>query len=107
MDMQDAVKAISTGHAIYSVEAAQEVCLAFGVPFSKALVKVYESDRYPLGVTMFYGPDDGVWSLSLAAHVAECLGVRDKARGFLGRGSQAHEYARVVAEKLGIKEVVI
>ena len=102
METKEALEAISTGHAIYSVEDAQEVCAAFGVSFPKSLVQVYESDRHPLGLTMRHGPEEGVWSLPLAAHVAECLGVKEKAHGFLGRGWQAREYARVVAEKLGL-----
>lgn len=102
MERAEALEAISTGHTIWSVEYAEEVCTAFAVSFPKSLVQVWESDRHPLGVTMRYGPDQGVWSLPLAQHVAECLGVKDQARGFLGRGSQAREYARVVAEKLGV-----
>lgn len=102
MEVKQALEAISTGHAIWSVDYAKEVCEAFGVSFPKSLVRVYESDSNPKGVTMYHGPDEGVWSLSLALHVAECLGVKDKAHGFIGRGSQAREYARVVAEKLGL-----
>lgn len=104
MDIKEALEAIETGHAIWAPNYAEEVCKTFGVPFPKSLVQVFESDRHPLGVTMYHGPDDGVWSLHLAQHVADRLGVMDKARGFLGRGSQAREYARVVAEKLGIKQ---
>ena len=105
MDTKEALAAISTGHAIYSVDYAREVCEAFVVSFPKSLVQVFESDRHPMGVTMYHGPEDGVWSLTLAAHVAECLRVKDKAHGYIGRGSQAREYARVVAEKLGIATV--
>ena len=101
MDTQEALEAISTGHAIYSVGTAEEVCRAFGVSFPKSLVQVYESARDPLGVTMLHGPDQGVWSLSLARHVASALGVLEEARGFTGRGSQAREYSRVVGVKLG------
>ena len=104
MDLQEALEAIETGHAIWSPAYAAKVCETFGVSFPKSLIQVFESERDPLGVTMYHGPDDGVWSLTLARHVAECLGVKDKARGFIGRGSQAQEYARVVAEKLGIKK---
>lgn len=100
MDIQEALEAISTGHAIYSVEGAEEICRAFGVksPREGGIVQVYESDRHPLGVTMYHGPEEGVWSLHLAQHVAECLGVADKARSFFGRGSQAQEFARVVGD---------
>lgn len=99
LNHQEALEAISTGHAIWSVEYAERVCKHFGVSFLKSLVKVYESDRLPLGVTMYYGPDDGVWSLDLAWHVAMCLGVANKARRFFGRGTQARELARVIEEK--------
>ena len=102
MNIREAVERIQTGHAIYSVAGAEEICAAFHVSCPKSLSQVYESDRNPMGVTMYHGPERGVWSLHLAAHVAECLGVKDQARGFLGRGSQAREYARLVAEKLGI-----
>ena len=102
MDVKEALEAISSGHAIYSVDYARQVCEAFKVRFPKSLVRVFESDRHPLGVTMYHGPEDGVWSLTLAAHVAECLRVKDKAHGYIGRGSQAREYARVVRERLGV-----
>ena len=104
MELKEALEAIETGHAIWSVEYAERVCEAFAVSLPKSLIMVYEEDRHPLGVHMFYGPEQGVWSLSLARHVAKCLGVADKAGGFIGRGSQAREYARVIAEKLGVKK---
>lgn len=103
MDIKVALEMISTGHAIYSVEGSEEVCETLGVSFPKSLVKVFESDRHPMGVTMYNGPDKGVYSLALAMHVAECLGVKTKANSFIGRGSQAQEYARVVAEHLGVE----
>ena len=64
--------------------------------FDPELVQVYETDRHPMGVTMYHGPEDGVWSLDLAVHVATELGCKNKARLFIGRGSQAREYARLV-----------
>ena len=100
LSREEALEAISDGHAIWSVEYAKQVCQAFGVSFPQSLVEVFESDRHHLGVTMYHGPAEGVWSLTLALHVATCLGVKDKARGFLGRGSQAREYARVVKAAL-------
>ena len=105
MDTKEALEAISTGRVIWAVDYAKEVCRAFGVAFTKTLAQVYESDRHPLGVTMYHGPDEGVWSLHLATHVALQLGAYDDARSFHGRGSQAREYARVVAEKLGVKKL--
>mgnify|MGYP001597727949 CR=1 FL=1 len=94
MSVQEAIEAISTGHVIYSVEWAERVASAFGVTLPKSLIKVYESERHPMGLTMYNGPEKGVWSLDMARHVAICLGVEDKTRGFIGRGSQAQEYAR-------------
>ena len=100
MELREALERLETGHAIWSVEGAEEIAAALGVSCPKSLVQVYESDRNPLGVTMYHGPEKGVWSLALSRHVAECLGVAENARGFLGRGSQAREYARLVREKL-------
>lgn len=98
--LEQALESIKTGHIIYAPTYAEEVCDAFGVSFPQSLVQWFESDRYPMGATMFYGPEDGVWSLALARHVAQCFGVTSKAQGFIGRGSQAREYARLVAEYL-------
>lgn len=106
MELKEALAAISTGHTIWSVSYAEEVCNTFAVSFPKSLIKVYENDRHPMGVHMLHGPEQGVWSLALSLHVAQCLGVADKAQGFLGRGSQAREYARLVAEKLGVRKEV-
>ena len=102
MTTAEALTAIETGHTIYSVAGAQEVCKALGVPWDAGLVQVYETDRLPLGVRMYHGPADGVWSLDVARHCATALGVASQARTFIGRGSQAREYARVVAEALGV-----
>lgn len=96
----EALAAISTGHAIWSPEYAEEICSVFGVSWPESLVQVYESDRHLLGVTMYHGPEDGVWSLDLVRHIAECLGVAQNARGFTGRGSQAREYASLILDKL-------
>ena len=103
LSRKEALQSIETGHAIYAPSVAAEICEALGVSFPKSLVQVYESDGHPLGVTMYRGPAAGVWSLELSRHVAECLGVKEKARGFLGRGSQAREYARLVKEALGVR----
>lgn len=106
MTKGEAIEAIKDGHTIYSPEFAKQVCETLGVVFSpKELVKPYHSESHPLGVHMLEGHegDEGVWSLSLSLYIATKLGVKDKATGFLGRGSQAREYARVIAEKLGIK----
>ena len=99
----EALEVISGGRAIYTPEFAQRVCDALGVEWDAELVQVYETDILPLGVRMKHGPADGVLSLELARYIAEQLGVQDKAQRFLGRGSQAREYARVVTEALGVK----
>ena len=98
--VQEALEILKDGHTIWSVDFAKEVCAVLGVAFDKDLVQVYESDRHTMGITMLHGPEQGVYSLHLSQHVADKLGVSDKARGFIGRGSQAREYAKVVAEKL-------
>ena len=100
MTKEDALKCLESGHAIWSVKGAEEIAEALGVSCPRSLVLFYESERHPLGVTMYHGPGQGVWSLDLSRHVATALGVADKARGFLGRGSQAQEYARLVRERL-------
>ena len=97
---KEAIEAISDGHTIYAPDYAREVCVALGVPFDENLVKVFESERHPLGVTMFHGPEKAVWSLTLSSYVAARMGVGEQARTFHGRGSQAREFARVVREHL-------
>lgn len=102
IDRTTAIEAISTGHAIYTPAFAREVCKRLGVRYrSKPLVRLYESDKHPLGVTMYDGKAAcGVWSLELGRYIAEQLGVKAKAQQFLGRGSQAREYARVITANL-------
>ena len=98
MDRSKALEAIGDGHVVWTPEYAEEICQAFGVSFPKSLVRPFRNEAHPMG---YHGQEaDGVYSLHLSQHVAQCLGVADKARGFIGRGSQAREYARVVAEKL-------
>ncbi len=100
MDNRKAWDYINDGHTVWAVDTAREVCEAFGVSFPKKLVKFFKNEAHPMG---YHGQEtDGVYSLELAAHVAQCLGVADQAQGFSGRGSQAREYARLVAEKLGL-----
>ena len=90
------------GHTVWEPATAEEVCKAFGVSFPKTLVRFFRNEAHPMG---YHGQEmDGVYGLELAAHVASCLGVKDTAQGFIGRGSQAREYARVIAKKLDIKK---
>ena len=100
MDRIEALAMIGDGHTVWKPDYAEEICKAFGVSFPKSLVKPFRNEAHYKG---YHGQEaDGVYSLTLSQHVAQCLGVADKAASFLGRGSQAREYARVVAEKLGI-----
>ena len=104
MDRDTALNSIETGHAIYAPETAKEISQALGVPFKESLVRVYESDRHPLGLTMYKGPADGVWSLELARHVADCLGLEADCdyQLYLGRGTQARAIAEAVRILLSI-----
>ena len=108
MQIKEAINALNDGHTIWKVGYAKRVCKALGVPFNeKALVESFHSDWTPdnfkgLRMTDGYEGSLGVYSLNLSHYVAEQLGVDQKAQGFIGRGSQAREYARVVAEKLGV-----
>ena len=97
MDTKKALEAISAGNIIWSAEYAKEVCQTLGVTFNEALVKSYGTDQ------VLNGNPRGVHSLELAAHVAQEMAVAGLARGYISRGPQAKEYARVVSEKLGVE----
>lgn len=108
MQIKEAINALQSGHTIWKVGYAKRVCKALGVPFNeKELVERFHSDWSPdnyKGLRMNDGYEGslGVYSLNLSYYVAKQLKVDKEARGFIGRGSQAREYARVVAEKLGV-----
>ena len=107
MNKQEALAAIADGHTMYSVEFAKEVCKAFKVAFNKSLIEHWTGqkdanpDNHPKGLWLNEDkPGEGVHSLALSRHIVEQLGEADKANLFLGRGTQAREYARVVRESL-------
>lgn len=109
MELKEALEILAAGHSILVPDAAEEVCRVIGVPFDRdRLVRRYSSDPPGThkGLTMARGMEgsEGVHSLILSGYVAEALGVLDQAQERFGRGSQAREYARVVAEKLKRKE---
>ena len=96
---EEALKYLQTGHTIWVVKQAQEVCEALGVPFKKELVWTWESPEDAFQRYGFYsseeGPSEGVWSLKLARHVAFELGVTDY-QSYHGRGSQARAIAEAI-----------
>ena len=106
MQINEAINVISDGHTIWRIAYAKRVCKALGVPFNEAeLVETFHSEADYKGAHMKEGCEGslGVYSLTLSQYVAEQLGVAGQAIGYLGRGFQAREYARLVAEKLKVK----
>lgn len=106
MERTEALEIIGDGHAIITVECAQEVCNALRVPFDRAkLVRRWKSDRPGTlkGLTMSLGREnsEGVYSLTLSYHVAAALGLGEPGSAFTGRGSQAQANSEAVAVKLG------
>ena len=103
MELREALEYLEDGHAIWKPDAAREICEAVGARYSpEALERPYTTEAHPMGVKMRPGQEGqkGVWGLTLAHYAAAQLGVVDKALSFLGKGSQAREYARVIGEAL-------
>jgi len=102
MQIGEALNALENGHAIWRVEYAQRVCNALQVPFDETLVTRFFSENDYMGVHMKEGceGEKGVSSLGLSIYVAQQLGVSKQATSFIGKGSQAREFARVVREKV-------
>jgi len=88
MRTDEALEALTYGHAIWRPGYARKVCDALGVPFDQRLVH--------------YG---AVAGFQLAYHVAKELGVAGDAQVFVSRGRQAVEYARVVRQRLDSRSV--
>ena|SRR3990167_4496831 len=107
MNTQEALAAITDGHTMYSIDFAKEVCRALDVEFSNKLIDRWQGQAdanpgsHPKGLFLERDePGEGVYSLNLAWHIARKLGVDNEVAGFLGRGTQAREIARVVEEHL-------
>ena len=101
MTRDEALECLRDGHTIWTVESAKAICEAVGIEYDGTqLVKRFRSDPHPLGAQMRPGREGalGVWSLALGRYIAKRLGVADNAQSFLGRGTQAREYARVITE---------
>ena len=108
MEQKQALEYLEDGHAIWKPDAAREICEAVGVRYNPTLEHPYTTEAHPMGVKMRPGQEGqkGVWGLTLAHYAATQLGVVDKARAFIGRGSQAREYARVIGEALAQRKEV-
>ena len=102
MQIGEALNTLEDGHTIWNPEYAQRVCEALGIPFSESLVQKFYSENHWMGAHMKEGCEGakGVYSLTLSQYAARKFRVDKQAAGFLGRGSQAREYARVVRQEL-------
>ena len=107
MTKDEALEHIANGHTAWTVTAAREICAALGVSWDgHNLVERCFTDPHPLGCKMRPGHEGalGVNSLALSRYVAERLGVAGSAQDFLGRGSQAREYARLIESAIAAAE---
>ena len=99
MQIKEALNVLNDGHTIWKATHAKRVCKALEISFSEELIEKYYS-----GNGFFIKPEaegtEGVDSLALSEYVAEQFKVRKLAKLFIGSGSQAREYARLVREKL-------
>ena len=102
MQIGEALNVIGDGHAIWKPEYAQRVCEALGIPFSEKLVETFYSEKDYMGAHMKEGCEgsEGVYSLTLSEYAVNTLVMGSVAAGFIGRGSQAREYARLVRQEL-------
>ena len=98
MQINEALHALENGHAIWKVGYAKRVCKALGIPFSEGLIERWHAGN---GLYLYEKQGSlGVDSLALSRYVAEHFHLDTKARTFLGKGSQAREYARLIKEGL-------
>ncbi len=107
MDKEAALKVISDGHTVYTLETVAQVCEEFGIPPYphepwrwNSLEGAFE--KYGMTWVTKSGEGEGVWSLYLSYYVAEMLGAESDAQQYFGRGAQAKANARAVARVLGI-----
>ena len=98
MQIKEALNALNDGHTIWKIGYAKRVCKAFGIPFdTEELVwEFHRKDGYFLEEDGSLGVD----GLNLSEYVARQLNVFDQAKSYLGCGTQAREYAKVVRNKL-------
>jgi len=105
MQINEALNALNDGHTIWKVGYAKRVCKALGVEFSETnLLERFYSEAHPMGAHLKPGYEGslGVSAEVLSRWVASELRVLGNCQAFLGRGTQAREYARAVREKLGV-----
>ncbi len=99
MQIKEALNALEDGHTIWKVAYAKRVCKALGIPFNDELIETYYS-----GNGLYINPESkgtrGVDGLALSQYAAEHFHLDTKVRQFIGQGSQAREYARLVREAL-------
>ncbi len=102
MQIGEALNVIEDGHTIWKPEYAQRVCESLGIPFSEKLIETFHSENDIMGNHMKEGCEGskGVYSLRLSEYAAFMFGVEKQAATFLGRGTQAREYARLVRQEL-------
>lgn len=105
MSREDALAAIGSGHSVYSEEYAQRVCEHFGVPKIKGHAMHSDPPGTFKGLTLTPEAEGTklVMALGLGDWVIGHLGLSDKVQGFLGRGSQGREHARVIGEAVPAK----
>jgi hypothetical protein len=99
MQIKEALNALNDGHTIWKVGYAKRVCEAFGIPFDEEEL-VWEFHRKDGYILKDEKDCLGVDGENLSNYVAKQLGVEKKAKSFIGCGSQAREYARVIREEL-------
>ena len=97
MQITEALNALDKGHTIWMVGYAKRVCKALAIPFDNELIETWHS-----GGGLFIREEGslGVDGLSLSQYVAEQFKVSQKAKSFIGQGSQSREYARLVRDEL-------
>lgn len=99
MQIKEALNVLNDGHTIWKVAHAKRVCKTLEIPFNDELIEKYYS-----GNGLFIKPEaegtEGVDGLALSEYVAKQFKVDKLARVYIGQGSQAREYARLVRETL-------
>ena len=97
MQINEALNALEDGHTIWKVSYAKRVCEALGIPFSEELIEEWFSGN---GTYIKEEGSLGVDSLALSQYASEHFHLDTPPRSYIGKGSQAREYARLVREAL-------